>query len=339
MEKTRQWSLLAAIVGWGLWGLMVTSCRQNEEADDLVKGPTIQTANVENWQMSNKVTFRKTGSGHIYKFSALMPLPQSNIYQTVENLSYIEGKVLTDKNYGNKALYVNRDEFVNAEYIMETTFDIHTKKIVVDVSKINNIQPYDPKSEACKLYLGDRGEYIVTSNPYIVKTGDMLWAESEDVIDYARRCYEYVASNFRYIKGSWRTLEQILKEGGGECGDFSTLMVNLLRYKGIPSRHNICVTVGGGYHVWVDFYLEGYGWVPLDATYKNGNPKGDFFGKYDGECIILMQDLCYDFGHDTEEDLNVDILQTYYYWYWYDTGNCEINAAHKVSRNKKLVNE
>ena len=331
--------MLAAIVCWGLWGLMVTSCSQNEEADDLIQGPTIQTANVENWQMSNKVTFKKSGSGHIIKFSALMPLPQSNIYQTVENLNYIEGKVLTDKNYGNKALYVDRDEFVSTEYIMETTFDIHTKKMVVDVSKINSIQPYDPKSEPCKLYLGDRGEYIVTSNPYIVKTGDMLWAESEDVIDYARRCYEYVASNFKYIKGPWRTLEQILKDGGGECGDFSTLVVNLLRYKGIPSRHNICVTVGGGYHVWVDFYLEGYGWVPLDATYKNGNPKGDFFGKYDGECIILMQDFCYDFGYDSENDLNVDILQDFYYWYSSDNEDCKINAAHKVSRLKKLVNE
>lgn len=339
MEKMRQWSLLAAIVCWGVWGLIVTSCSQNEEADDLIQGPTIQTANVENWQMSNKVTFKKSGSGHIIKFSALMPLPQSNIYQTVENLNYIEGKVLTDKNYGNKALYVDRDEFVSTEYIMETTFDIHTKKMVVDVSKINNIQPYDPKSEPCKLYLGDRGEYIVTSNPYIVKTGDMLWAESEDVIDYARRCYEYVASNFKYIKGPWRTLEKILKDGGGECGDFSTLVVNLLRYKGIPSRHNICVTVGGGYHVWVDFYLEGYGWVPLDATYKNGNPKGDFFGKYDGECIILMQDFCYDFGYDSENDLNVDILQDFYYWYSSDNEDCKINAAHKVSRLKKLVNE
>ena len=39
MEKMKKWSLLAAIVGWGL---MVTSCNQSEEADDLVHGPSIQ---------------------------------------------------------------------------------------------------------------------------------------------------------------------------------------------------------------------------------------------------------------------------------------------------------
>lgn len=313
--------------------LLMTACDQNEEADDLVKGPTTQTANVESWEMSNKVTFKKTGDGHITKFQALMPLPQSNIYQTVENVRFNEGKVLEDKNYGNKALFVDRPEFVSSEYIMETVFDVYTKKVAVDISKIDNILPYDPKSEACKRYLGDRGEYIVTSNPYIVKTGDALWAESENELDYARRCYEYVAKNFSYKKGSWRTLEQILKDGGGECGDFSTLVVNLLRYKGIPSRHNICVTVSGGYHVWVDFYLEGWGWIPLDATYKNSNPKGDFFGKYNGECIVLMQDMCYDFG---QEEQNVDILQDFYYWYYYDSGSCEIKGTHKVWKNKRL---
>ena len=336
MEKMKKWSLLAAIVGWGL---MVTSCNQSEEADDLVHGPSIQMVTAEKFEMSNKTVFTRTGDGQITRFQALMPLPQSNIYQTVKNVSYNEGRVLLDMKYGNKALFVNRGEFVNSEYVMETVFDVYTKKVAVDLSKITSFQAYNPNSDACKRFLGDRGKYIVTSNPYIMKTGDRLWAESENVLDYARRCYEYVAANFSYIKGSWRTLEKILEDGGGECGDFSTLVVNLLRYKGIPSRHNICVTVGGGYHVWVDFYLEGYGWVPLDATYKNGNPKGDFFGKYDGECIILMQDFCYDFGYDSENDLNVDILQDFYYWYSSDNEDCKINAAHKVSRLKKLVNE
>lgn len=330
MEKMRKWSLLVAIVGWGL---MVTSCSQSEEADDLVHGPSIQMVTAEKFEMSNKTIFTRTGDGQITRFQALMPLPQSNIYQTVKNVSYNEGRVLLDMKYGNKALFVNRGEFVNSEYVMETVFDVYTKKVAVDLSKITSFQAYNPNSDACKRFLGDRGEYVVTSNPYIVKTGDRLWAESENVLDYARRCYEYVAANFSYIKGSWRTLEKILEDGGGECGDFSTLVVNLLRYKGIPSRHNICVTFKGGYHVWVDFYIEGFGWIPLDATYKNNNPKGDFFGKYDGECIIVAQDLCYDFDL---EDRPIDALQTYYYWYNYDGGECEITGTHLVQKIKKL---
>ena len=51
MEKMRQWSLLAALVCWGVWGLMVKQCSQNGEGDGRVHGPRIQTANVEKWQM------------------------------------------------------------------------------------------------------------------------------------------------------------------------------------------------------------------------------------------------------------------------------------------------
>lgn len=277
------------------------------------------------YNFTNKVTFTISGSRHITKFVAMMPLPQSNQYQDIYNLTYSGGVGIAERQYGNHVLLAYRSNLPSSEYIMSSSFAIRPIPVKVDVSKITNIPDYDPNSEPYQLHLGDRGKYIVTSNPYIVKTGDMLWKESSDVLDYARRCYEYVATNFKYIKGSWRTLKQILKEGGGECGDFSTLVVNLLRYKGIPSRHNICLRLNGGYHVWVDFYIEGYGWIPLDAQYKNANPNGDFFGVYDGACIIVAQDFCYDIS----EEYPVNMLQSYLYWYKYEGGQCNITGKHE----------
>ena len=310
--------------------LVVTSCGKDD--DDLT---TTTTTAAEAYQMSNKVTFWKDGNGIISQFLVYMPIPQTNIYQRVENVTKTDGEVLTDRNYDNKVLYVERKDFPNTSYAVETTFNIYTKKVDVNMSSIKNIKPYDPNSEPCKRHLGDRGKYIMTSNPEIVKIGDELWQQSANVLDYARRCYEYVATHFRYINGSWRTLDEILQAGGGECGDFSTLVVNLLRYKGIPSRHNLCLTFSGGYHVWVDFYLEGYGWIPLDATYKNGNPQGDYFGKYNGECIVVMQDFCYDLG----KEFQPEILQSYNYYYWYDEGTCKISSIQSVRKMKTLEKE
>ena len=116
-----------------------------------------------------------------------------------------------------------------------------------------------------------------------------------------------------------------MNEGGGECGDFTTLVVNLLRYKGIPSRHNICLGLDGGYHVWADFYLEGYGWIPLDATYKNSNRSGDYFGKYHGDCVVVAQDLDYKIDGISE----LWFLQSFCYWYWC-SGNVDFQAYHKT---------
>ena len=280
---------------------------------------------------TNKVVFTKTGSGTITKFMAFLPIPQTSEYQTVSNLNVSSGEVIEDKNYGNKMLYFIDDKMPGVPFELSSTFDVTPNAVNIDLSKITDIKDYDPNSEPCKRHLGNRGEFIDTSNPYIVETGDKLWAESKNVLEYARKCYEHVTSNFKYINGSWRTLSQILNEKGGECGDFSTLVINLLRYKGIPSRHNICIRHDEvGYHVWVDFYLEGYGWIPLDATYKNSNPSGDYFGKYDGKCIVLAQDILYDL--DDKPANTIFMNQVCAYWYWC-SGSCNVSLQHVMKNN------
>lgn len=314
MKRPSIMNMLTLVLAWGMMALPSCSKDEYDSGDKAVSQP-----------FSNKVTYTKSGSGTVTKFISLLPIPQTNIYQRVSDMTTSEGEVLTDKNYGNQVLYIDRQDFPGNRYTIETKFTVTPHQVRVNLSQIKDIKPYDPNSTPCQRHLGDRGEYIVTSHPYIIEKGDLLWSQSSDLLDYARRCYEYVAKNFSYVRGSWRTLDEILKDHGGECGDFSTLVVNLLRYKGIPSRHNICLRLDGGYHVWVDFYLEGYGWIPLDATYKHNNPKGDFFGIYDGQCIIVMQDMCYDFGDAMPYD--VSILQDYNYWYWCD-GTCNITANH-----------
>lgn len=283
----------------------------------------------EKYSFTNEVVYTIGGNGTLYRLVSMLPVPQTNEYQEITNVTYNMGEIVQEKRYGNSVLVVDKT-YPEKELVVSTTFDVQTKSVWMDLSQITEIHDYDPTSEPCRLYLGDRGNYIVTSHPYIVQTGDELWSQSSDLLDYARRCYEYVAQNFTYINGSWRTLQQILNEGGGECGDFSTVVVNLLRYKGIPSRHNMCVLLdGSGYHVWVDFYLEGYGWIPLDATFKNGNPWGDYFGYYDGRCIIMTRDCCY----DIMDGLSVDILQSFVYWYWMYGGAVSLSGEHRHINN------
>ena len=104
-----------------------------------------------------------------------------------------------------------------------------------------------------------------------------------------------------------------------------------MRYKGIPARHNMGMWVNGGYHVWPDFYHEDYGWVPVDPTFKNSNPNGDYFGRYDGNLIILSQGLTTYSGSDIS--VQNDPLQTYYYWYWFNSGHGNINGKHITSKD------
>ena len=262
---------------------------------------------------TTQATFTKSGTGDIVRFVGIIPIPLTNEYQTVKNLTYSDGTLMEDANYGNKALVNEKSSFPSQTLTMQSNFEITTKSVKVDFTKIT-IKDYDKEGEPYRKHLGNRGEYINTSHPFIVNKGNELWEKSTDIIDYARKCYEFTASYFHYKNGSFRTLQQILDDGGGECGDFATIVVNLLRYKGIPSRHIICLKLEGGFHVWADFYLEGYGWIPLDAQMKNANPRGDYFGQYNGECVVMAKDLIYDYNLT---DININFLQNYAYWYWY----------------------
>ncbi len=73
-------------------------------------------------------------------------------------------------------------------------------------------------------------------------------------------------------------LETILVKGGGDCGNLFTVFITLLRMKGIPARHIVGFRPDNSLHVWSDFYLENYGWIPVDVTYKQSDPTGDYFG-------------------------------------------------------------
>ena len=273
---------------------------------------------------ANKVLFTKTGDMDGVRLAALIPAPVTNEYQEISALRSNCGSFYTiSKN--SKVLYY-AGSFDGSTLPIVETFIYKSKPVKIDFSRKDNknvIPGIDPND-----YLDSDGKYINLKNKTIRILGDSLWSASEDTIDYARRCYLYVASHFKYMKvGNFRTLSEILKKGGGECGDFSTVFITLLRYKGIPARHNMGVKTDGSYHVWADFYHSDYGWIPVDVTYKNSNPKGDFFGIYRGDLIILAQGLT----TFSRSDISIRnyVLQSYYYRYWYQSGYGSVEGHHE----------
>lgn len=145
---------------------------------------------------------------------------------------------------------------------------------------------------------------VESSSPEIIKKAAALTKGINDPYEKARRIYAFVQTHMIYDT-NWKYANKgalsALRTGRGVCDDHSALMVALLRAVGIPARtvagyaFNYDMTHvpnGGQYiladgsrwlekddgkniwsnsrHGWVEFYLNGEGWVPADPTTSPG---------------------------------------------------------------------
>lgn len=289
------------------------------------------------YHIKNGVQLNKTYCNDLTKLIVMLPFAQTNQYQSVSNINYYDGELLnipeTDDKYLRFTLLQtdiqNQSNIFNVFY----EFDIILNSINFDFNQITQIYPYNTSSNNYIWYTGSSGEFVVPTNSTIQTVGNNIWSQSSDIVDYAERCYEYVATNYDYLNPNTglHPLSEILSAGGGDCGNLSSIYISLLRYKNIPSRHVVTIRPDGYYHVWADFYLENYGWIPVDVTYKQGNPSGDYFGKYDGNGIVVTKEVWLYLQRDVSYSYYADLLQNYHWWYWYGGGGCNsLTSNHYV---------
>jgi transglutaminase-like putative cysteine protease len=115
----------------------------------------------------------------------------------------------------------------------------------------------------------------------------------------ARALYDWVVDNVEYKKigSGWGNGDTFwaCSERYGNCTDFHALFISLARTEGIPARFEMGFPVPdsrpsgeiGGYHCWVQFYVPGTGWVPIDASeaFKHPDKRELFFGTHPADRI------------------------------------------------------
>lgn len=223
-----------------------------------------------------------------------IPLPQSDGYQTVSELKVESPFTYSrhrDPEYGNEYAYLEVPAIKVAEPAeVRVTFQVTRKEHRVALGA--NSTAADKRAEARELQRFLQPDRRVPLKGTIAELSAEQTRGIQDPVAKGRAIYDYVIATMRYDKSGtgWGNGDAIwaCTAKRGNCTDFHSLFIGMMRAAGLPARFEIGFPLPAdqhagtipGYHCWAQFYVEPYGWIPVDASeaWKHPEKKNYFFG-------------------------------------------------------------
>jgi len=235
-----------------------------------------------------------------------IPLPQNDAFQSVSSLKiessvpYSEGR---DPEYQNPfAVFTPTAAQVAAGYDVTLLFNATRREHAVNIHSpaMQNASAALPANDSLmKRYL--EPDKLVPLNDTIAELSRQQTAGDTTPLQKARHIYDYVVATMRYDKTGegWGRGDAIwaCTAKRGNCTDFHSLFIGMMRSAGIPARFEIGFPLPEGksegdipgYHCWAEFYISGIGWIPVDASeaWKNPAKRDYFFGAHDDNRVFF----------------------------------------------------
>ena len=136
------------------------------------------------------------------------------------------------------------------------------------------VENYDAGSEIYRLYTKPE-ELIECNDSRIVSLACNLTVGVDGWHEKTLRINDFVRRHMHYeVQEDEMGALWALENGLGDCSEYSYLFVALCRAAGIPARiqagfafHSEKELLEDG-HMWAEYYLKNYGWVPVDVTWR-----------------------------------------------------------------------
>jgi len=227
-----------------------------------------------------------------------IPLPTSDPYQAISSLkiespfSYAKHR---DPEYGNEYLYLQVpaaqvSSFTEVRMSFQVTRQEH--HVELDAHPVSALSAGVHPPDLQRFLQPDRR---VPLQGVIAELAEQETRGIQDPLEKARAIYNYIIATMRYDKSGtgWGNGDAVwaCTAKRGNCTDFHSLFIGMMRAAGIPARFEIGFPLPAdqhdgavpGYHCWAQFYVEPYGWIPVDASeaWKHPEKKNYFFGAHD----------------------------------------------------------
>lgn len=203
-----------------------------------------------------------------------IPYPLSDERQLITNVNvegdYTRAAVYTDQRFKTPMLAARWDKSTTGRKLT-FSFDVERQEVIRRDFPAKEVN-WDPADYAQYL----RPTVLGPTNGEVKKLADKITAGQDTVLGKAKAIYDWICENmYRDPKtrgcGAGNVCDLLLKPGG-KCADIHSVFVSLTRASGVPSREVFGIRQGKKpvqdittwQHCWAEFYLPGYGWVPVD---------------------------------------------------------------------------
>lgn len=227
-----------------------------------------------------KVTFTHQttnfGPGKIKTLDVQLAIPSDRINQTITsdiqyNPNYTD--VVTDR-WGQKTAHFHLKDLEpgttnNIEMVSTIiTYDVRYFIYPEQVGTLDEI-PDEIKNK----YLENNEKYQL-NHPVIQNAVKKAIGKEKNPYWIVRKIFNYLIDNMYYeMVGGWNTAPAVLERGNGSCSEYSFVYISMCRAAGIPARYVGSVVLRGDeasmdddYHRWIEIYLPGYEWIPVDPS-------------------------------------------------------------------------
>lgn len=239
-----------------------------------------------------------------------LPVPHDDAYQSISrfdvtsDFSYREGFMTTSGKskvqtgaYGNRMFHMRLDApALKPSIAFEVQFVVKRREHLSVASNgkttVEDKAGKDPNLE--RWLEPDR----------LVPLDDKIRGWAQEVVDAAgaktdlekaRAIYNHIVATVKYDKTGqgWGRgdIYYAYDARRGDCTDFHAIFIGYARALGIPARFSIGLPIPkergqgaiAGYHCWAEFYINGMGWIPVDASESAKDPskREYFFGAHD----------------------------------------------------------
>jgi transglutaminase-like putative cysteine protease len=231
-----------------------------------------------------------------------VPVPQNDEHQTVRTLAVkapAATHITRESEYGNRMMYAELKDFAPGK--AEFTFEYQVSRREYSRGDYTQLQRGDqePRVVAASMHRLVAPDSLIPTDGKIKALAADVTGSRVGTIAKAKAAYDYLFTNMRYDKtgSGWGRGDAVwaCDAKRGNCTDFHSPFIGMLRADGIPARFDIGFPLPEnkdkgdvpGYHCWAEFYSSKAGWIPVDISeaWKSKQKQDYFFGSVDSNRV------------------------------------------------------